>query len=120
MKHILSAFICLSFCSFTASSQVLVSAEIIDTYTAAELNLVPGLNAEFDIEMYKVIYNTVDAVGDATIASGAFARPLSDNCTDFPIVMYHHGTTLNKENVPSRINSEAQISNFFMPIYDRI
>jgi pimeloyl-ACP methyl ester carboxylesterase len=112
MKHILAAFICLSLCSFTASSQFLVSAEIIETYTAAQLNLVPGLNAEFDIEMYKVIYNTVDAVGDATIASGAFARPLSDNCTDFPMVMYHHGTTLNKENVPSRINGEAQISNF--------
>lgn len=71
----------------------------------------PFLIADYDIEMYKVIYNTTDAVGEPTIASGAFARPLSSDCISFPMAMYHHGTTLNKENVPSRINGEAQLSN---------
>jgi pimeloyl-ACP methyl ester carboxylesterase len=112
MKSIFTVILALAFSSISANAQYLVSSEIVANFTAAELNLVPGFNAEYDIEMYKIVYNTVDAVGDATIASGAFARPLSGNCFGFPMVIYSHGTTLNKENVPSRVNSESQISNF--------
>ncbi|NND94000.1 MAG: T9SS type A sorting domain-containing protein [Flavobacteriales bacterium] len=97
---------------YQAKAQVLVEATLLNTYTAAELNLVPGLTAEYDIEFYKIIYNTVDAHGNATIASGAYSRPVSDQCDFFPIAIYNHGTVLNKENVPSRDNAEAYICKF--------
>jgi len=96
----------------TAQAQYLVTAELTSTYSAAELNLVPGYTTEFDIEFYKIIYNTVDAVGEPTTASGAFSRPVSDECSSFPMAIYNHGTTLNKEDVPSRDNNEAQINKF--------
>lgn len=98
-------------CISYAKAQFLVSTELLDTYTAAELNQIPGLVPEHDVEVYKVVYNTVDAVGDPIIASGAFSRPLAENCFGFPVMIYFHGTTLNKENVPSRENSESQIVN---------
>jgi len=89
-------------------SQYLVSTELLDTFTAAELNIVPGLVIQFDVEFFRVIYNTTGANGEATIASGAFARPIG-NCSLFPIAVYQHGTTLNKNDVPSRNNAEAAI-----------
>ncbi|NNC84009.1 MAG: T9SS type A sorting domain-containing protein [Flavobacteriales bacterium] len=100
------------FSAVQSYAQYLVSIELLDTYTAEELDLVPGQQAEYDVEFYKVVYNTVDANGNATIASGAFSKPVSDECTLFPISIYNHGTVLNKENVPSRDNAEAFIGKF--------
>lgn len=112
MRFIFSlSLLCLGALS-SLQAQYLVSTELVSTYTAEELNFVPGMTTEFDIEFYKIIYNTIDAVGEPTIASGAFSRPVSDVCTHFPLAIYNHGTTLNKEDVPSRDNSEAQISKF--------
>ena len=113
MKRIILA-LTLIFQSFVSiNAQHLVSTEIIETFSPNDLNFIFGYEATFEVEMYKIIYNTTDAVGDPIIASGAFSRPISNECTNFPMMMYHHGTTLNKENVPSRINGESQLSNFF-------
>ncbi len=103
----------LVFASSSVNSQVLVSFELIDSYTAAELNLVPGLVPQFDIDFYKIVYNTTDAMGQPTIASGALAKPSTDDCELFPIAIYQHGTTLNKDNVPSRNNAESAIPKLF-------
>ncbi|MDA0973527.1 MAG: hypothetical protein O2867_07320, partial [Bacteroidetes bacterium] len=70
----------LVFATSSVNSQVLVSFELIDSYTAAELNLVPGLVPQFDIDFYKIVYNTTDAMGQPTIASGALAKPSTDDC----------------------------------------
>lgn len=103
------ALVC-SFIMLKGQAQYLVSTELIGTYTAAELNIVPGLTVEFDVDLIKVVYNTVNATGEPVIASGAFAKPQSENCSLFPMAIYQHGTTLNKDDVPSRDNAESAIA----------
>ena len=103
-------FFCISMLSaLETEAQVLVSTTPIGSYTAAELNIVPGLLVDFDVDLIKIIYNTTDATGEPVIASGAFAKPVSSTCSFFPIAIYQHGTTLNKDDVPSRDNAESAI-----------
>jgi len=63
--------------------------------------------------MYKMVYNTVDALGQPTIASGAFLAPSNTTCTDFPMLVYHHGTSLRKIDVPSNDVGETLIGRVF-------
>tara|TARA_Y100000813_G_scaffold114797_1_gene82227 strand:- start:390 stop:1664 length:1275 start_codon:yes stop_codon:yes gene_type:complete len=63
--------------------------------------------------MYKMVYNTVDALGQPTIASGAFLAPSNTPCTDFPMLVYHHGTSLRKIDVPSNDVGETLIGRVF-------
>ncbi len=89
-------------------SQKLVSAEYLSTITSAQLRfLFPG--ADYDVATYKIVYNTVDIDGSPTIASGALMVPTNTTCDQFPLISYNHGTVLERENVPSRDNSEALI-----------
>ena len=72
-----------------------------------------GLTLQYDIDMYKMVYNTVDALGQPTIASGAFLAPSNTPCTDFPMLVYHHGTSLRKIDVPSNDVGETLIGRVF-------
>ena len=84
-----------------ANSQYLVSCNYVETTLSFVLSISTGLNLPFDVDMYKMIYNTVDAHGNPTIASGAFLVPTNTTCLDFPMAVYHHGTSLKKVDVPS-------------------
>jgi hypothetical protein len=112
MKHIATLFLLV--CSIAASplrGQVLVSDSLIETMTVAEL-LGQGVGgASFDIEVYRVIYNTVDAHGQPTIASGAAVLPIGEECYH-PIAAYMHGTILNRSDVPSRLSNESRVGYF--------
>ena len=77
------------------------------------LSLATGLTLQYDIDMYKMVYNTVDASGQPTIASGAFLAPSNTPCTDFPMLVYHHGTSLRKIDVPSNDVGETLIGRVF-------
>lgn len=91
----------------SSHSQNLESAEYIGTTTSFVLAVVSGLPIDYDVDMYKIVYTTIDANGNPTIASGALMIPATEECTDFPLAVYQHGTVLSKENVPSRDNAEA-------------
>jgi len=92
---------------FSGKSQNLISAEYIGTTTSYYLAIATGLPVEYDVSLYKMVYATTDVNGDSSLASGAFIKPNTTECTDFPIAVYQHGTVLNKEDVPSRDNGEA-------------
>ncbi len=62
-------------------------------YNAQDLN---------PVRSYKVTYNTTNAHGDPTVASGAVYIPTLTNCSYAPIVAYEHGTEFDKNNVPSK------------------
>ena len=96
-----------------ASSQYLVSCNYVETTLSFILNTSTGLNLPFDVDMYKMIYNTVDAQGNPTIASGAFLVPTNTTCLDFPVAVYHHGTSLRKTDVPSYNVQETLIGKVF-------
>jgi len=74
---------------------------------------VANLPLEYDVETYKIIYNTIDALGNPTIASGAFCIPISEDCSNFPMAVYEHGTSLRKVDVPSYDVQEAYIGKIF-------
>ncbi len=88
-------------------SQTLVSANSLGTYLKAFITLTGLTNAEYDIEMYKVTYNTTDLNGNPVVASGMIAVPLNTSCDSLPIALYAHGTVLKRDDVPSANNQES-------------
>ena len=116
MKRLLRLFLPLCFLIGSNSSikcQYLISCDYVNTTIPLGLSLATGLTLQYDIDMYKMVYNTVDASGQPTIASGAFLAPSNTPCTDFPMLVYHHGTSLRKIDVPSNDVGETLIGRVF-------
>lgn len=63
------------------------------TYNSQDLN---------PVRSFKVTYNTTDAQGNPTVASGAVYIPTLSNCNYAPIIAYEHGTEFDRNNVPSK------------------
>ena len=67
-----------------------------------------GAAATYGITFYKLNYNTVDATGKATRASGLLAVP-NGAPGALPLVSYQHGTRVSRSDVPSNpANDDAQ------------
>ena len=94
-------------------SQSLVSCTYLNQTSSLILSVTSGLNVSYDVDLYKMVYNTVDVQGNPTIASGAFVVPTNTNCADFPIAAYNHGTALPKNDVPSSDNQETFVGKIF-------
>ncbi len=105
-----SLYFSFSFCFLliTAQGQKLVSAEFLNSASAQILGFVNPA-AQYDVDTYKITYNTTDIDGSPTIASGAIMIPVNSGCDMFGLVSYSHGTVLEKDNVPSHNNSESLI-----------
>ncbi|GGM56175.1 alpha/beta hydrolase family protein [Dactylosporangium sucinum] len=76
----------------------------LDTAEAARAELA---GAEFDtgtvrfgVDMFQIVYRTVDPTGKPTIASGLLALPRSGE-RQLRVVSYAHGTELNRTDAPS-------------------
>ncbi|MFK7785089.1 MAG: lipase family protein [Crocinitomicaceae bacterium] len=91
-------------------AQNLVSVTFLENSTISSLDLFPQVVPDYDVDYYKIVYTTTDVDGNSTIASGGLAVPLNTPCDSLPIGVYQHGTSLNKEEVPSRNNGEAIIA----------
>ena len=85
----------------------LVSFEILESLTQnqaqseidddiAEL----GIEANYDITIYKIIYETLDGYGDSITASGVIAFP-EDIEGAFPMISWQHGTQVRRNSVQS-------------------
>ena len=94
-------------------AQVLVSSEFISNTPSALLSLVNNqFPIQYDVDFYKLVYNTVDTQGQPTLASGAIAVP-SSTCETLPLLAYCHGTVLRKQDIPSAENGESLIGKLF-------
>ncbi len=91
-------------------SQHLVEAEFISNSPAFVLGFVPEIPNTYDVDFYKITYNTVDLQGNPTVASGAVSIPSTEDCNFFPLAAYCHGTVLRQNDVPSENNFEALIT----------
>ena len=109
----LLALIMATLSSASWSQQYIISATYMNTTPQVTLASVANLPLEYDVETYKIIYNTIDALGNPTIASGAFCIPISEDCSNFPMAVYEHGTSLRKVDVPSYDVQEAYIGKIF-------
>lgn len=73
-----------------------------------------GSAAKCDVAQQKLAYETIDPRGNATRASAGLAIP-SGCAGPFPILVYHHGTTVSRAftmSSPSNIEALAQIAMF--------
>ena len=109
----LLALIMATLSSASWSQQYIISATYMNATPQVTLASVANLPLEYDVETYKIIYNTIDALGNPTIASGAFCIPISEDCSNFPMAVYEHGTSLRKVDVPSYDVQEAYIGKIF-------
>jgi len=72
----------------------------IDTVLASQ-NIPTGIfQLNYDVKVYRVLYNTVDWDSMQTTASGLLCVPVNPACK-VGIVSYQHGTTLQKNQAPS-------------------
>ncbi|MCA1763631.1 MAG: T9SS type A sorting domain-containing protein [Cryomorphaceae bacterium] len=114
MKHYVLSFLIASiFSCSSVSAQYLEDVEFLNSTPAFLLGLVPDIPAEYPVDYYKITYNTVDVQGEPTIASGAVAIPVTEECNNFPMAVYCHGTVLRQNDVPSQDNFEGIITKVF-------
>jgi pimeloyl-ACP methyl ester carboxylesterase len=97
----------------TSFGQNFISSTFINTIEPSVLMVVSGLPLTYSVDTYKIVYETTDVDGSATIASGAFCIPVSPECQGFPIAVYEHGTSLRKVDVPSEDIQETYIGRIF-------
>ena len=102
---------------FSAQAAFLDSLILQFSYTKTQVDSVLNANGipaalvgtVYDIDIYKVRYNTVSYDSSAVFASGFLAFPSHVDC-QFPLVSFGHGTTTSREGVPSRVQGgEAMI-----------
>ena len=113
MKRLLYFFLAIFLSMPSTFGQTLVSSELIQSLSVEELAGEGVFGAVYGIEVYKLIYNTIDTQGEPTTASGALVVPQTDDETlCFPLMNYNHGTVLEKNNVPSRLSGEILVGYF--------
>lgn len=96
------------------STEVMATRDLTNnqTYVDGELSALAddsffGLDVSYGFWMYKITYETINATGESTIASGVIAYPRVDwpDIADeaFSILSYQHGTVIEKSAVTSEV-----------------
>ena len=102
--------------SFSASfSQRIVNKIWLKTFTAQQIDSILSANGvpnifgnTYDIDVYRLIYNTVSYDSTPTTASGMMAVPRNTTCK-FPVAVYHHGTISDKRGAPSYLGGQEPV-----------
>lgn len=105
----MSRYLLVLFISLSAPSihgQKIVSFDFLLSYAADELSNEFGVNANNDVDLYKLLYTSVDLEGNPDTLSGLVALPVTENLAH-PILVYSHGTVGSREDVPSRLSGES-------------
>lgn len=86
----------------------LIEAKFILNITPTMINSIinsAGVNTtlipEFDVDMIKLTYSTIDGNGNQTNASGALFVPKTSGT--YPMLSYHHGTLVKRTNVATSL-----------------
>jgi len=84
----------------------LISSNHLPSYAASTLNFIFGLygitniTAQYGVDRYQIIYETIDPLGGRTTASGGLFIPQQAG-TNLPLLSYSHGTISQTNQVPS-------------------
>jgi len=112
MRPIYTLILGLLFLS-SASGQKLVSYDFQITIPAGTINFInQAIQASYDVSLYEMRYNTIDARGVEHVASGLVCVP-TDPSLVFPLACYQHGTVSGREDVPSRQMGGFQLAMAF-------
>ena len=116
LKKITLFVACITLVLSIKAQETLVSFELIDSYDTEELQIVREnldipeffIPIDYEVDVYKLIYNTPDPLGNMTIASGAVCIPKNMDCS-LPLCSYQHGTVAGKMDVPSYKSGELDL-----------
>ena len=86
-------------------SQTLSASAISLLFTLAGIPVTP----QYNVQLYKVVYETIDPWGGRTQASGALALPQNAN-NPLPLVSYQHGTLILTNDAPSSMDLSGEVS----------
>lgn len=91
--------------------QKIINIELQETLTKNELGaLFFGFSVNNGIEAYKVLYETPDTDGSIDTASGLLVIPIPETENQqFPFLAYQHGTSSNRNAVPSNMEAGERI-----------
>ena len=104
--YIFSVFFHLLFIS-SAYNQHINSVEYITSATAQEISDLIDFDVTYGVRFYKMTYHTTGSDGMPDIASGLIVFPDND-AADYPLVIYHHGTSPARDEVPSSLNLDYE------------
>ncbi len=83
-------------------SQIVLAFQLLSPAAAQ------SIKPEYDVALYKVLYETIDPSGNAIQASGLVAIP-QQVTKALPLASFHHGTVLKKTDVPSQLGTGFQV-----------
>ena len=114
MNYSFTKILCLFFLglSLNAFSQNVVEVTFIESRTKEAISSEFGVNAQFDVKLYKMLYETPDIQGNLDTASGLFIIP-DDPTGTFPLLSYSHGTVNDRNDVPSLLAGGAELAIIF-------
>jgi len=83
------------------------TATLAFLFAAAGVPIVP----QYNVRLYRIVYETVTPDGRKTTASGAFCVPEAASAVTLPLVSYQHGTITQTNKAPSSmdITTEAAV-----------
>ncbi len=86
-------------------SQTLSTSAISLLFTLGGVQVTP----QYNVRLYKVVYETIDPWGGRTQASGALALPENAG-GPLPLVSYQHGTLILTNDAPSSMDLSGEVS----------
>jgi len=102
-------------CLLTMGGQIkaqdyLVESTYLGNRTKAFLFILFGIPVDYDVNLYKIRYKTLDVHGALDTASGLLVLPVVPASTQLPIVVYAHGTTDGPNDVPSKLHGGYEVA----------
>ncbi len=103
-------FTALTFSLSLTAQDYLIDQVFLGTKTKFDMLLLFGVNVDYDVDMYRILYETpgVDQLPDT--ASGLLVIPQVPGDTELPIVVFEHGTTNGPSDVPSLLKGGYEIA----------
>jgi hypothetical protein len=88
----------------------LLSSSLVGSYSTTTLNLYfslygVNLTAQYGVNWYRVVYETIDPLGGRTTASGGLFLPAQSG-VNWPLLSYSHGTLTQTNQSPSTTLTE--------------
>ncbi len=106
MKNLILVIL-ISFITNSLFSQELISYDFLGSKSKAEIVDEYGFGT-YDVDFYKIVYTTKNAVNQPDTASGLLIVPVFENLV-FPSLIYQHGTVGSREDVPSNLQGGYQL-----------
>jgi pimeloyl-ACP methyl ester carboxylesterase len=87
------------------------NVETLNTFTLQLLFTLAGapITPQYNVQCFRVIYETIDPLGARTVASGALLLPVGSGKL-LPLVSYQHGTIALTNDAPSSMDLQGEVS----------